>query len=427
MMIALVQMKNMMCTLKVEEIADEKDDAVAESEELIALREENAKLRKENDELKTRLHRLESDWVTSDIAEKVADMDAQFTRIGEMMDKMRKPMLFKREGIELHGDLLARVEGLLRIKNERSEVDFDKDIQCIVGHYFADAEKQQNLEKMIKSFEYDDIADTIALRLTYFIEDPGLKSIIYAMCKAAVLNQNYLNIEVQEIVDVTLQKYTHNARDDINFYPMFTFDANVPEGVFDHIYKKHYLSPQSVALAHALSHLDVSVNGDGIALYHIGSATRFAECSVVYVDGRAYKPIRVMAEYAIFPTLPHEYKGRVEGLLLLHGGLAPITLVRRYHDVNVGGLVVGSISVAVSTLLRNCMLYSFDAYFTPNGLCINATGNNNLVNVLDIDCCGRAFGKAPPEQSKWNKNKFMGHRHGKGSKCKQYRKFKANN
>lgn len=423
MMIALIQMKNMKCTLKVEETAENHELEGVSFDELAALREENAKLKKENEILKTKIHRLESDWTTSDIVEKVELMDAQFDRIGKIMDKMREPMLFKRDDIELHGDLLARVEGLLRIKNERTEVEFDKDIQCIVGRYFSDEVKQRNLEKMIKSFEYDDIADTIALRLTYFIQDPGLRSIVYAMCKAAVLNQNYLNIEVQEIVDVTRQKYTHNARDDIDFYPMFTFDANVPEGVFDHIYKKHYLSPQSAALVHTLSHLDVNVDGTGIALYHIGSATRFAECSVVYVDGRAYKPIRVMAEYAIFPTLPHEYKGRVEGLLLLHGGLAPITLVRVYHDVNVGGLVTGSIAASVSTLIRNCMLYSFDVYFTPNGICINAVGNNNLVNIIDIDCCGRAFGKAPLDQGAWNRNKFMGHKHGKGSKCKQYKKF----
>lgn len=423
-MIALFQMKQLKCTVKVEEVEDYDSEDSDLKKEIAELKKINLQLQTENDELKAKLYRFEhDDWSNSNIVEVVEKMDAQYARIGVMMDKMREPLLFKRDGIELNGDLLARVESLLRVKEERSNEEFERDIQCIVGRYFRDNEKQAILENMIRSFEYDDIADTIALRLTHPIQDPGLKSIVYAMCKAAVLNQNYLNIEVKDIVDATFVKYTHNARDDIDFYPMFTYEANVPEGVFDHIYKKHYLSPSSAALAHALSHLDVNINGTGIALYHIGSATRFAECSMLYIDGHAYKPIRVMAEYAIFPTLPNEYKGRVEGLLLLHGGLAPITLVRQYHDVQMSGLVTGSISQAVSTLLRNCVLYEFEIFFTVNGICIHAIGNNNIVNVIDINCCGRAFGLAPLKQEEWNRNKFMGHRHGKNSKCKQHHRF----
>lgn len=423
-MIALFQMKQLKCTVTVEENEDCISDDVDLKKELAEMKKANAELQAENDELKAKLHRIESnDWGDSTIVDTVEKMDEQFARIGSIMDKMREPMLFKRDGIELHGDLLARVEGLLRIKDERSEDDFNRDIQHIVGRYFRDADKQADLENMIKSFEYDDIADTIALRLSHVIQDPGLKSIVYSMCKAAVLNQNYLNIEAKEIVDATFKKYTHNARDDVDFYPMFTFESNVPDGVFDHIYKKHYLKPNSASLVHALSHLDVDIKGDGIAMYHVGSATRFAECSMLYVDGYAYKPIRVFAEYAIFPTLPNEYKGRVEGLLLLHGGLAPITLVRQFHEVNMNGLVTGSISQAVSTLLRNCVLYEFDAFFTVNGLCIRAIGNNDAVNVVDINCCGRAFGRAPMKQEDWNKSSFLGHRHGKNSKCKQHKKY----
>lgn len=302
-MIALFQMKQLKCTVKVEEVEDYDSEDSDLKKEIAELKKINLQLQTENDELKAKLYRFEyDDWSNSNIVEVVEKMDAQYARIGVMMDKMREPLLFKRDGIELNGDLLARVESLLRVKEERSNEEFERDIQCIVGRYFRDNEKQAILENMIRSFEYDDIADTIALRLTHPIQDPGLKSIVYAMCKAAVLNQNYLNIEVKDIVDATFVKYTHNARDDIDFYPMFTYEANVPEGVFDHIYKKHYLSPNSAALAHALSHLDVNINGTGIALYHIGSATRFAECSMLYIDGHAYKPIRVMAEYAIFPT-----------------------------------------------------------------------------------------------------------------------------
>ncbi|AGK29958.1 VP6 [Banna-like virus strain Balaton/2010/HUN] len=339
----------------------------------------------------------ENNQVSGDLLAVVNKMDSQFSTIGTFLDDIIKPMTLRIGEIEANGDLIARIECLTRYRKTCNDGEYLSARNMLLGGYYKHDRYQQALFSTVDGLSHDDVASAIASRLSYLSADKGVESVVYAFCKAAFLQEPATMANVAELVDVTRDMYKHVTENDIDVSPLFTYEHNSPAAGIDkdHIYGKHYLDRQTMALLHSLSHISDDIKGDGLALYHIGKATRFAECSIIYVNGTPFKPFRVMNEYAIFPTLPCEYYGRVEAIVQLLGGMSPITLVRVRSDIS-SGLVTGSISSVVSSLLSNYLLYSCRIDFGVNGIHINATGNSDHVNRTTLNCCGRAFGAAPP-------------------------------
>lgn len=382
-------------------------------DEIEKLKNENAALRHDNDVLRRRVSLDSGSWVDSTLTETVDEMDVQFERIGKYLVDALAPnfavLPIESRSIKFEGDLMARVEALMRYKEKVSANEFKSAVRLLIGGYFSDSTLQGELEQFVFTCNRDVIASAIAARLSHKNADKGVEAIVYAYCKAAVMQTNIVVSNAEEVVDATRIKYNYSTEDQIDIRPIVSHDANKPTAEqLDHIYNKHYLDGKTVALIHALSHVDASINGSGLALYHVGTATRFAECSIVYIDGTPYKPFRVMKEYALFPLLPNEYQGRVEAVMTIFGGLSPISLVRVYDTLAMpSGLITGSISHAVCSLLANTVLYNCIIGFSPYGMFIQAIGNTEMNSHSKINCCQASFGLSPGMHG-WNIERYKG-------------------
>lgn len=375
-------------------------------EELRVLKLQNDELKRENETLRRRGQLDNGSWVDVGLTDIIDTMDEQFKRIGSHMADAVKPNLIVAptpSSIRLDGDLMARLEALMRYKEKSSDTEFKSAVRLLIGGYFSDAKLQQELEDYVFTIDRDVIAVAIAARLSYKNADKGVEALVYAYCKAAVMNTNIVISNTDEMIDATKLKYSYNTKDQVDTRPVVQHDVNGPlANQLDHVYNKHYLDGRTIALLHALSHMDESISGQGLALYHVGTATRFAECSILYIDGTPYKPFRVMKEHAIFPILPNEHNGRVEAMLTIFGGWSPISLVRVYSTTNVpSGLITGPISHVVSSMLANTVLYSCDVGFSPFGMYIQAVGNTDQSSRTNINCCQASFGLAP-HMNEWN-------------------------
>jgi len=375
--------------------------------ELKALKLQNEELKKENDILRRRSTLDQTSWADDSLTDIVDKMDEQFKRIGEYLTEALKPNIavlpIPARRVKMEGDLMARVEALMRYKETASKESFKSAVRLLIGGYYSDHELQQELEDFVLTCERDVIASAIASRLSYKNADKGVEAIVYAYCKAAVMYTDVVVNNTDEVIDATKKKYSYDLKDQIDTRPLVQHDLNVPQSIqLDHIYNKHYLDGRTIALLHALSHMDESITGQGLALYHVGTATRFAECSMLYIDGTPYKPFRVMKEYALFPVLPNEHHGRVEAMLTIFGGRSPISLVRVYTTFDMpNGLIISPVSHAVSSMLANTVLYSCEVGFSPYGLYIQAVGNTDNTSRTNINCCKASFGIAPP-MNDWN-------------------------
>lgn len=379
-----------------------------------SLQDENAMLRKEMEAAERRRGLASTtSWVDESLLSVIEGMDEQFATIGSYLDQSVAPNVAILPGqsrsVKFEGDLMARIEALMRYKERSNQDEFNAAVKLLIGGYFKDGLAQQELENFVINADRDTVASAIASRLSYKNADKGVEAIVYAYCKAAIMNTNIITASTDEVVDATKVKYNYNVQDQVNISPVVSHDANVPAGQLDHIYNKHHLDKSTITLLHALSHVDDTIKGDGLSLYHVGTATRFAECSVLYVDGTPFKPFRVMKEYAIIPTLPNEYHGRVEAMISIFGGLSPITLVRVYNTGEMPqGLIVGAIAHVVNSLLANTILYTCDVNFSPYGIYIQATGNTDSSSHTKIDCCQASFGRAPGME-RWNQPRHQGY------------------
>ncbi|ALR84815.1 VP5 [Mangshi virus] len=382
-------------------------------DEVVKLKNENEALKLDNDVLRRRANLDSDSWADLALTDVINKMDAQFQRIGKYLTDALAPnyavLRIESKDIKFEGDLMARVEALMRYKEKVDANKFKNAVRLLIGGYFSDATIQGELEQFVFNCDRDVIASAIASRLSYKNADKGVEAIVYAYCKAAVMQTNIVIGNAEEVVDATRIKYNYRVEDQVDIRPIVSHDANHPaSGQLDHIYNKHYIDGRTAALVHALSHVDASINGSGLALYHVGTATRFAECSMIYIDGTPYKPFRVMKEYALFPVLPNEYQGRVEAVMTIFGGLSPISLVRVYDTLYMpSGLITGSISHAVCSLLANTVLYSCLIGFSPYGMFIQAIGNTDMNSRSNINCCQASFGLSPGMHG-WNIDRYKG-------------------
>jgi len=364
-------------------------------------------LKKENDLLR-RIGQLDSNnWADESLINIIETMYAQFQRIGGYLTESIKPnyvVIPTQSGsIKLEGDLMARIEALMRYKENSTDAGFKSAVRLLIGGYFSDVRIQQELETFVLSCDRDVIASAIATRMSYKNADKGVEALVYAYCKAAIMDTNIVVNNTDDVIDATKMKYSYDNKDQVDTRPVVQHDNNEPALIqLDHVYNKHYLDGRTIALLHALSHMDESINGQGLALYHVGTATRFAECSILYIDGTPYKPFRVMKEHALFPILPNEHNGRVEAMLTIFGGWSPISLVRVYNTIDMpNGLITGPVAHVVSSMLANTVLYSCNVGFSPFGMYIQAIGNTDQSSRTKINCCQASFGIAP-RMNDWN-------------------------
>lgn len=380
-------------------------------EELRVLKLQNEELKRENDLLRRRRQLSPDNWADKALIDVIDNMDEQFNRISGYLADAMKPnhaVLPTPSRIRMEGDLMARIEALMRYKEKATPENFKSAVRLLVGGYFNDCKVQEELENYVFSCDRDVIASAIAARLSYKNADKGVEALVYAYCKAAVMNTDVVINNVDEAIDATKIKYSYNPNDQVDTRPLVQHEFNIPSIQLDHIYNKHYLDGRTIALLHALSHMDESITGQGLALYHVGTATRFAECSMLYIDGTPYKPFRVMKEYALFPILPNECNGRVEAMLTIFGGRSPISLVRVNDTFDMpNGLITGPISHAVSSLLANTVLYSCEIGFSPYGMYIRAIGNTDGTSRTNLNCCKASFGIAP-SMNDWNITRYRG-------------------
>nr|APG79134.1 Kadipiro VP5 [Kadipiro virus] len=365
------------------------------------LRDENDALRIENNNLKMELAALKEERLKS------VSLDVEIvedTKIKAILEAINVSERVMNRLPAKDPSVLARIEALLRMKDELTfKGHFVKECKRLIGGYKnVDGHNDESLMTYLKTNNHNQFLS--ALFEMYY--DNHSKAEVVSLLSYLHKFNFSVNLNKQAVIDVTRVKYNNNIdANDVSI--KVDFDDLVLGS--DHVYGTHSLEGFPLAMMHALSHVDSSITGKGLAKYHVGAACRMNECSIIEVFNngvsKKYKPFKCWDSYVILPTLEGEVNGRVEAVLH-HVGVTYITLVRCYdkldrlrakklhhHDY----LINGSISRTVSTLANKYKLKTFDMFFTEDGLCIHTVGcRHNMLNR--VNCCYNSYQRNGEQQ-----------------------------
>nr|WFJ61575.1 VP5 [Kadipiro virus] len=365
------------------------------------LRDENDALRAENDNLKIELAALKEEKLKSASLDVKIVEDAKIKAILEAINVNERVM---NRLPAKDPSVLARIEALLRMKDELTfKGHFSKECKRLIGGYKnVDGYNDETLMNYLKTTNHNQFLSAL---FEMYYDNHSKMEVVNLLSYLHKFNFG-VNLDKQAVIDVTRVKYNNNIdANDVSI--KVDFDDLVPGS--DHVYGTHALEGFPLAMMHALSHVDSTINGKGLAKYHVGAACRMNECSIVEVFNngvsKKYKPFKCWDSYVILPTLEGEVNGRVEAVLH-HVGVTYITLVRCYdkldrlrakrlhhHDY----LINGSISRTVSTLANKYKLKTFDMFFTEDGLCIHTVGcRHNMMNR--VNCCYNSYQRNGEQQ-----------------------------
>lgn len=302
--------------------------------------------------------------------------------------------------------LLARIDALLRHKDNRYFTANCK--RLIEGYYSNSVENAQaktnalmrylcenNYHQFLTSY-YSQLYDT-------WDKETAVKFMVHLH----IFDRN-TPLNISSVVNVTREKYNYDGTSVVNTLKM---DAAQDVKGRDYIYNRHDLDDYPLAALHEYSHIDPELTGRDLAKYHVGTACRINECSIIEVvhEGKTYmfKPFKCYDSYAIMPLLPGERNNRVEAILH-HNGQVYVTLVRTF-DVDYSEMLIeGNISPQISDLALNYRVNKFDVFFSNDGLCADIACMPS--RGQKIDCCKHAFQRNGMHQRRhkqpdvqWNK------------------------
>lgn len=365
------------------------------------LRDENNALRDENNALKLELAILKEEKI------KRLNLGVEIVEDNVIKAIIKEVKVAERVMNRLPSkdpSVLARIEALLRMKDELTlKGHFTKECKRLIGGYKSvNGERDESLMIYLTTANHNQFLT--ALFEMYYDNHPK-HEVINLLAYLHKFNFN-VNLDKQAVIDVTRVKYNNNIdSNDLNV--KVDFDDSVIGS--DYMYGTHELEGFSLAMLHALSHVDSTINGKGLAKYHVGAACRMNECSIVEVFSngvsKKYKPFKCWDSYVILPTLEGEVNGRIEAVLH-HVGVTYITLVRCYDKLDslhsqrlhhYDYLVNGSVSRTASTLANKYKLKTFDILFTEDGLCLHSVGCRH--NILSkVNCCYNSYQRNGEQQ-----------------------------
>lgn len=365
------------------------------------LRDENNALRDENNALKLELAALKEEKIKRLNSEVEVVEDSVIKAI---IDEVKVAERVMNRLPSKDPSVLARIEALLRMKDELTlKGHFTKECKRLIGGYKnVSGEHDESLMIYLTTATHNQFLTSL---FEMYYDNHTKHEVINLLAYLHKFNFN-VNLDKQAVIDVTRVKYNNNI-DSNDFAVKVDFDDSVVGA--DHVYGTHELEGFPLAMLHALSHVDSTINGKGLAKYHVGAACRMNECSIVEVFNngvsKKYKPFKCWDSYVILPTLEGEVNGRVEAVLH-HVGVTYITLVRCYdkldrlhsqrlhhHDY----LVNGSISRTASTLANKYKLKTFDILFTEDGLCLHAVGCRHNISGK-VNCCYNSYQRNGEQQ-----------------------------
>lgn len=364
--------------------------------ELLLKNNEIERLKRENnrltEELRVKDDLLNADWTVCEEVENVSNLFAGIKEYSDFIAGLDSVDLeCERKLPTKDPELLARMDGIYTACGIGSKSTLVRDLLLGYGGVQRKAEVEECIQ-YLENVKYDDFLIAIYSRVVNKAMRSNDAHRLVALLTTFHALKRYHGPKVDEVVDISQMRYSNELDSNIHNVKV-NYDTDCKGN--DPLYNKHLLTGTNLMLLHLFSHVDSNMTGRDIQKYHIGVNCRMTECSLIQLEHEGlikwYKPIRVMGEYVILPTLPNERNGRVEAILH-KGGVVPITLVRVQDSTNDEFLIQDSLSMNVNGLLNGLSIKSVEFIFGPNGLGLNVTGSTNLINKTRRDCCKRAFG-----------------------------------
>lgn len=292
--------------------------------------------------------------------------------------------------------LLARIDSLLRHKDNRH---FPANCRRLIEGYYPNSrcDAQAMTKTLMHYLHNHDYNQFLTSYYTQLYEKWNKATAVKFMVHLHAYDHN-VPLDIRKVINITREKYNYNDTSVVN-----TLKMDAGQEVFgnDYIYGRHELSDYPLAALHEYSHIDAELTGRDLAKYHVGTACRMNECSVVEViyEGRSYmfKPFKCYDSYAIMPLLPGERDNRVEAILH-HNGQVYVTLVRTFDVEYSEYLIEGNISPQISDLALNYRVNKFEIFFSNDGLCIEIGCMPE--RGRRVDCCKNAFQRNGVHQRK---------------------------
>lgn len=302
--------------------------------------------------------------------------------------------------------LLARIDALLRHKDTR--YFFANCKRLIEGYYSSSTEgAQSKTTALMRYLCENNYSQFLTAYYSQLYDDWDKDTAVKFMVHLHIFDRN-TPLNISSVINVTREKYNYDGTSVVNTLKM---DAAQDVRGGDYIYNRHELDDYPLAALHEYSHIDPELTGRDLAKYHVGTACRMNECSIIEVvhEGKSYmfKPFKCYDSYAIMPLLPGERNNRVEAILH-HNGQVYVTLVRTF-DVDYSEMIIeGNISPQISDLALNYRVNKFDVFFSNDGLCADIACMPSRGSK--IDCCKHAFQRNGMHQRRhkqpdvqWNK------------------------
>lgn len=302
--------------------------------------------------------------------------------------------------------LLARIDALLRHKESRYFIPNCR--RLIEGYYSNSVENAQlKTTELMKYLCEHDYHQFLSAYYSKMYDNWDKSTAVKFMVHLHMFDHNK-PLDISSVVNVTREKYNYDGISVVNTLRM---DAAQEVIGNDYIYGRHDLEGYPLVALHEYSHIDPELTGRDLAKYHVGTACRMNECSIIEViyEGKSYmfKPFKCYDSYAIMPLLPGERNNRVEAILH-HNGQVYVTLVRTF-DVDYSDMLIeGNISPQISNLALNYRVNKFNVFFSNDGLCADIACMPS--KGLKVDCCKNAFQKNGAHQRRhkqpdvqWNK------------------------
>jgi len=290
--------------------------------------------------------------------------------------------------------LLSRIDALLRHKDNRY---FDANCRRLIEGYYSSSVKDSKT-KTATIMQYLNDTNYNQFLTSYYsqlYDDWDKMTTVKFMAHLHTFDRN-VPLNINDVISITREKYNYDGSSVVNTLKM---DAAQEVNGSDHVYARHELDNYPLAAMHEFSHINPELTGRDLAKYHVGTACRINECSIIEViyEGKSYmfKPFKCYDSYVIMPLLPGERNNRVEAILH-HNGQVYVTLVRTF-DVDFSEfLIEGNISPQISDLALNYKVNKFDVFFSNDGLCIDIACMPS--RGPKINCCKYAFQCNGPNQ-----------------------------
>lgn len=283
--------------------------------------------------------------------------------------------------------LLARIDALLRHKDAGH---FAANCKRLIEGYYSNSieDSQIKTNALMRYLCENNYSQFLTAYYLQLYDSWDKITAVKFMVHMHMFDRN-TSLDISSVISVTREKYNHDGTSVVNTLKM---DAAQDVKGCDYIYNRHELDGYPLAALHEYSHINRELTGRDLAKYHVGTACRMNECSIIEVihDGRSYlfKPFKCYDSYAIIPLLPGERNNRVEAILH-HYGQVCVTLVRTF-DVDYSDMLIeGNVSPQISDLALNYRVNKFDLFFSNDGLCADIGCMPSRGPI--IDCCKNAF------------------------------------